>query len=205
LAPPEQKDVIWVAKTVATRIQSLLEMDLVTDNAAEEPWFAALYCDSVGNRVRIGPGRGRRTVMTYGPGGPVMYPDQLVSIRCANVEGFSVPANVGVRANDCKGLESLCKYAGRPPLAHERLQETSGGKLIYRMKTPWPDGATHVVMERIDLIEKLAALVSRPRYHTIHYYGVLTPAAKWRREPFPISTGSTGRVLTRVERGWKAI
>ena len=30
----------------------------------------------------------------------------------------------------------------------------------------------HVVMERIELIEKLAALVPRPRYHIVHYYGV---------------------------------
>jgi hypothetical protein len=75
-----------------------------------------------------------------------------------------------------KSLESLCKYAARPPLAHKRLQETSGGRLVYRMKTPWRSGQTHVAMERIELIEKLAALVPRPRYHIVHHYGVLAPA-----------------------------
>ena len=89
---------------------------------------------------------------------------------------------MSVRASDRKRLESLCKYAARPPLAHERLQETSGGRLVYRMKTPWRSGQTHVVMERIELIEKLAALVPRPRYHIVHYYGVLAPAAKWRKD-----------------------
>ncbi len=48
------------------------------------------------------------------------------------------------------------------------------------MKTPWRDGTTHVVMDPGQLIEKLAALVPRPKYHTIHFYGVLAPAAKWR-------------------------
>jgi hypothetical protein len=47
------------------------------------------------------------------------------------------------------------------------------------------DGATHVVMVRIELIEKVAALVPRPRYHIVHYYGVLAPAAKWRRGIVP--------------------
>ena len=63
-------------------------------------------------------------------------------LRCADYQGFSVHANVAVRASDRKRLESLCKYAARPPLAHERLQETSGGRLVYRMKTPWRSGQT---------------------------------------------------------------
>jgi hypothetical protein len=53
------------------------------------------------------------------------------------------------------------------------------------MNTPWRSGQTHVVMERIELIEKLAALVPRPRYHIVRYYGVLAPAAKWRRDIVP--------------------
>lgn len=73
----------------------------------------------------------------------------------------------------------------QPPLAHERLQETSGRKLVYRMKTPWRSGATQVLMERIELLEKLAALVPRPRYHVVHYYGILAPAVKWRRDIVP--------------------
>jgi hypothetical protein len=59
------------------------------------------------------------------------------------------------------------------------------GKPICRMKTTWRHGATHVVMERIQLLEKLAALVPRPRYHVVHYYGVLAPSAKWRPQIVP--------------------
>ena len=34
LAPPEQKDVVWVAQTIAIRIRALLEVDLALDNVA---------------------------------------------------------------------------------------------------------------------------------------------------------------------------
>jgi len=186
LAPPGQKDIVWVAQTIATRIQHALEADLATDDTVGEPWLAELYIDGVGNKIRTGPRSGQKTSMAYGPGGPVIDQERPASgIRCADYQGFSVHANVAVRAADRKGLESLCKYAARPPLAHDRLEEASGGKLVYRMKTPWRNGATHVVMERIELIEKLAALVPRPRYHIVHYYGVLAPAAKWRRDIVP--------------------
>jgi hypothetical protein len=186
LAPPEQKDVEWVVQTVATRIQDLVVVDVSTDDTVGEPWLAELYIDGVGSKIRTGPRSGQKTSMTYDSGDPVIDQERPASgIRCANYQGFSVHANTAVRATDRKGLESLCKYAARPPLAHERLQETSTGNLVYRMKAPWRSGATHVVMERIELIEKLAALVPRPRYHIVHYYGVLAPAAKWRRDIVP--------------------
>jgi len=43
------------------------------------------------------------------------------------------------------------------------MERLSGGRLAYRMKTPWRDGTTHVVMSDGELVEKLAALVPAPR------------------------------------------
>ena len=51
LAPPEQRDVVWVAKMIAIRIQALLEADVATDNTVGEPWLAELYIDGVANRL----------------------------------------------------------------------------------------------------------------------------------------------------------
>jgi hypothetical protein len=51
LAPPEQRDVVWVAKMIAIRIQALLEADVATDNIVGEPWLAELYIDGVANRL----------------------------------------------------------------------------------------------------------------------------------------------------------
>jgi hypothetical protein len=182
LAAPEQKDVVGVAQAVAAKVQALLEAEGSTGEAVtDEPWLAGLYTAGVNGRVGTGPRARQRIEMAYGE---EEDPERQGS-RCCNVGGFSVHANVAVRAGDRKGLEALCKYAARPPLAHERLQESANGKLLYRMKTPWRNGATHVVMDRIELLEKLAALVPRPRYHVIHYYGVLAPAAKWRPQIVP--------------------
>src|SRR5881296_667561 len=66
--------------------------------------------------------------------------------RCANVDGFSVHANVSLPAHQRAKLENLCRYMLRPPLAVERLERLPGGRLAYRMKTPWRDGTTHVIM-----------------------------------------------------------
>jgi hypothetical protein len=62
----------------------------------------------------------------------------------------------------------------------------------YRMKTPWRDGTTHVVMSDAELVEKLAALVPAPRFHLVRYFGILASAAKQRASvvpsPPPVST-----------------
>ena len=62
----------------------------------------------------------------------------------------------------------------------ERLEVLADGRLLYRLKRPWRDGTTHIVMDPLELLEKLSALVPAPRVHLVRYSGVLAPAAKWR-------------------------
>jgi len=54
------------------------------------------------------------------------------------------------------------------------------GRLAYRLKTPWRDGTTHVVMEWRELLERLAPLIPPPRAHQVRYHGVLVPCASAR-------------------------
>ncbi len=49
-----------------------------------------------------------------------------------------------------------------------------------KLKTPWRDGTTHLVMSPLELMQRLAALVPRPRLHLIGFHGVLAPNAKLR-------------------------
>ena len=49
--------------------------------------------------------------------------------------------------------------------------------LGYELKRRWKDGATHVVMTLELLIERLLALVPRPRRHLVSYHGVLAHPA----------------------------
>ena len=39
------------------------------------------------------------------------------------------------------------------------------GKVVYTLRRPWRDGTTHIVFDPLTFIERLAALVSRPRVH----------------------------------------
>jgi hypothetical protein len=106
--------------------------------------------------------------------------DALASPRCANVAGFSLHANVSVPAGDRQRLERLARYCARPPIAMERLEPLTDGRLLYRFKRPWRDGTTHVVFEGLEFLEKLSALVPAPKAHLVRYAGILAPAAKWR-------------------------
>ncbi|MGH2397983.1 MAG: transposase [bacterium] len=53
------------------------------------------------------------------------------------------------------------------------------------LKTPYRDGATHIVMSPLEFMQRLAALVPRPRLHLIRFHGVLAPNAKLRPEIVP--------------------
>ena len=48
---------------------------------------------------------------------------------------------------------------------------------MLRLKTPWRDGATHLVASPLEFMQRLAALVPRPRLHPIRLHGVLAPSS----------------------------
>ena len=45
----------------------------------------------------------------------------------------------------------------RPPVAVDRMGLTSSGQVRYTLKTPYRDGTTHIVLEPLDLMARLAA------------------------------------------------
>ncbi len=50
-------------------------------------------------------------------------------------------------------------------MASERLALTASGQARYTLKTPYRDGTTHIVLEPLDLMARLASLVPTPRMH----------------------------------------
>ena len=56
-------------------------------------------------------------------------------------------------------------YITRPPLANERLQCNAAGRAVLRLKTPWRDANTHLLMRPLEFMQRLAALVPRPKLH----------------------------------------
>ena len=56
----------------------------------------------------------------------------------------------------------MCRYITRPALANEGVQTNASGQVVLRLKMPWRDGTTHLVMSPLEFMQRLAALVPRP-------------------------------------------
>ena len=81
-------------------------------------------------------------------------------------------------ADQRKELEHLCRYITRPAIANERLKRNRAGQVVLQLKSAFKDGTTHIVMSPLEFMQRLAALVPRPRLHLIRFHGVLAPNAK---------------------------
>ena len=63
---------------------------------------------------------------------------------------------------------------------------------MLQLKSPWRDGTTHIVMTPQEFMQRLAALVPRPRLHLIRFHGVLAPNAGLRGAIVPGPGQNTG-------------
>jgi hypothetical protein len=79
----------------------------------------------------------------------------------------------------------------RPPIATKRLSVDDRGRVVYRYKHPFRDGSTHVVLEPLDFIARLAALIPRPRLNLTRFHGVFAPNFKHRKRIVPQRTQRT--------------
>ena len=75
-------------------------------------------------------------------------------LLCSDIDGFSLHAAVRVEAHERKRLEQLCRYITRPALADERVQLNDAGQVALKLKTPWRDGTTHLVMSPLEFMQR---------------------------------------------------
>jgi hypothetical protein len=144
-------------------------------------------------RIALGPRAGQKVLTLQTLPSETALPTEQ---RCVNAQGFSLHAEVCCAAHERHKLEHLCRYITRPAIANERLTLNRAGDVVLQLKSPYHDGTTHVVMSPLELMQRLAALVPRPRLHLIRFHGVLAPNAKLRPEIIP----SSGR-QSRFSRG----
>jgi hypothetical protein len=85
---------------------------------------------------------------------------------------------------DC-GREARLRYVLRPPIAQERVEQGKDGRVRITLKKAYADGTVAVDMDPLWLLCRLATSVPPPRFHTIHYAGVLAPASQWRSRLAP--------------------
>jgi gamma-glutamylcyclotransferase (GGCT)/AIG2-like uncharacterized protein YtfP len=144
--------------------------------------------------------RGRRVAGEFVPrAGQKLFTLQTVPARLHGLEGningaatsagFSLHAGIDIQREQRAKLERLCRYVSRPPVATERLAMTSSGQVRHQLKTPYRDGTTHIVMEPLDLMARLAALVPPPRMHRTRFHGVFAPHSRLRAAVTPAHRG----------------
>ena len=128
-------------------------------------------------RIAFGPRAGQKVLTLQGA---MPRKKDFKQTLSADIDGFSLHAAVRCAADDRQALEQLCRYITRPALANERVQTNAAGQVVLKLKTAWRDGTTHLVMSPLEFMQRLAALVPRPRLHLIRFHGVLAPNAKMR-------------------------
>jgi hypothetical protein len=151
LPPPSRGDVPRVLAGTARRLHRLLEARAGGNDDAlsrDEPLLALLAAAS----LRTPIASGRHTAEPWRRLGDRVEPAELgddpdASPRVPAHGGMSLHAEVAVPARDRRRLERLCRYAARPPLANDRLEEQPDGRMALRLGTRWRDGTTHVLLE----------------------------------------------------------
>lgn len=112
----------------------------------------------------------------------------------AQIDGVDVHAERAVDGRDRAQLERLCRYLARPPLALDRLERHDDARVRYRFKRAWKDGTHAVVLEPLDLLTRLCALVPPPRFHMLRYHGVLASNSAARAEVVPKKEPAPGQL-----------
>ena len=195
---PTQPELQRLLRTIATRVtralegQGLLIRDDETPSLDLEPddGFERLLGAAVHYRIATGPHAGRKalTLRTVASHPPADNP------CIAQLSGFSLHAGTRCRAHERDSLERLCRYIARPALSNERQPSVNDrGQVVYRLKHPFGDGTTHVVLDPMNFIARLAALVPRPRANLTRYHGVFAPNFKHRRRLIPNPAHRTTR------------
>jgi len=192
---PTDDELHTLLPSLITRLMKLLTRRGVLVEEMGQTYLAELHADgdeartlrplqaaAVTYRIAFGPRAGHKVLTLRGA-----QPREAALRRalCADIDGFSLHAAVRCEAHDRKRLEQLCRYITRPALSDERVQCNAAGQVELKLKTPWRDGTTHLVMSLLEFMQRLAALVPRPRLHLIRFHGVLAPNAKLRARVVP--------------------
>jgi len=175
-----------IRRRVLRLLHELGKLDDTADGAdTQEPdVLLHLHAAAVQGKTALGPtagtpdarpGRGTLAVQfRHGPGS-----------LCADLDGFSLHAAVRIEAGRTDRLEHLIRYVARPPIAAERLSILPDGRVAYAFRKRWRDGSAGVVFDPLTFLERLAALVPRPRKKLVNYFGVFASAASYRSRVVP--------------------
>jgi hypothetical protein len=195
---PSDEDVAKVAidirrKTFELLEQNGLEFEDPYSYDESQLYLAQLSQASIKNMAADGSRAGLPTQRLYAF--PEMANVDFTSTRCANINGFSLHANVRIKSSQRKKLEKLCRYIARAPISNDRLHQLPDGRIKYDLKRPWSDGSTSFVFEPQEFLARLVPLVPPPRVNQVRFHGVFAPNASLRPFVVPqnVSERDSGR------------
>jgi len=177
---PNNEEISTLCQQIAIRCmghlrrKGYLDEDQINfENCEEFTQLTSIQAASIKSLIALG----ERVGQSVRKLGTVSHTDLNMGIkgpRCAALHGFSLHANTFCQAIERHKLRKLISYVSRPPLAHARIKQRENGDIVYKLKNPFHDGTTHVIFTPLEFIEKLAALIPKPRGHLTRYAGVFS-------------------------------
>ena len=168
---PTHEEVVQVTGILKKRLENLMGREENKDN--EDTALSQIQAQSVQNRDEVF--KSPRKI------GKVWDPpfEDFRGTRCCYNDGFSLHANVKILGHLRSGLEQLCRYVLRGPLALDRISY-DGGKVNLKLKKIYKDGTTHLEFSPEQFIKRVIALIPPPRQNLIRYIGVFGARHKKR-------------------------
>lgn len=170
LPEPSDDDVLVITRGIAKRVLGLAESE---SEAAEQGGPS----DGDDEQQLLAQAAEPEALPTQGEERRGKYRRQS-----ALVEGFSLDAQPNVAPANRAGLARMLRYGARPAFSQERLEILPSGKVSYRLAKPFYTGQTHVTLEPVVFLRRLAALIPQPRLHLVGYFGVFASRSSARAE-----------------------
>jgi hypothetical protein len=169
LPPPWDEDVVRLLDQIARAIHRRVERHLAQRGDDDHP---DLLASEQAAAIATAPFSGRSAVPKLGH-------------RSAFLDGYSLHADRLIDDHDREGLERLCRYGARSPIANSRLSLGPSGQVVLSLKHPLRDGRTELAFTPVEFLGKLATLIPPPRSHLTRYHGVVGAHHNFRAAVVP--------------------
>ncbi len=179
-APTTEQLQAVLTRIITRLLKALTRNGALTEEDTEPPYLtnpdadaalAPLHAAACTYRIALGPRAGQKVLTWKDPSLRLANHETPQHKGCVRAQGFSLHAETSCTSQQRQKLERLCRYITRPALNHKRLCRTRAGEVVLQLKTPYRDGTTHLVMPPLEFLQRLAALVPRPRLHLIRFHG----------------------------------
>ena len=144
--------------------------------------LASLQAASCTYRIALGPRAGQKVLrLRTLPG----RDEKTAAALCAEVHGFSLPCRGALWRASAQGARTAVPLHHAPGDRQRTARAHGAGDVVLQLKSAWRDGTTHIKISPLEFMQRLAALVPRPRLHLIRFHGVLAPHAGLRATIVP--------------------